>query len=138
LNLLSIRSNLSSCVTFLSNWNYELYFLVNLMSSLLCGWVEYNNFVMLQVCVDVFVTTQTYVDIASISTIPRTTGGQVYLNAKVCCLSKHMWCIHRNLNVKLLIFSRFIIITHSQLFLILQSFTTILDGISLGHKVLRL
>ncbi|KAK2405457.1 Sec23/Sec24 protein transport family protein [Trifolium repens] len=31
-----------------------------------------------QVCVDVFVTTQTYVDIASISTIPRTTGGQVY------------------------------------------------------------
>ncbi|OIV91281.1 hypothetical protein TanjilG_01812 [Lupinus angustifolius] len=31
-----------------------------------------------QVCVDVFVTTQTYVDIASISIIPRTTGGQVY------------------------------------------------------------
>ncbi|KAL9317068.1 hypothetical protein ACSQ67_013585 [Phaseolus vulgaris] len=31
-----------------------------------------------QVCVDVFVTTQTYVDIASISVIPRTTGGQVY------------------------------------------------------------
>ncbi|KAL5070735.1 hypothetical protein RYX36_021622 [Vicia faba] len=31
-----------------------------------------------QVCVDVFVTTQTYVDIASISAIPRTTGGQVY------------------------------------------------------------
>ncbi|MFQ6639812.1 hypothetical protein Gotur_016722, partial [Gossypium turneri] len=29
-----------------------------------------------QVCVDVFVTTQTYVDIASISVIPRTTGGQ--------------------------------------------------------------
>ncbi|KAL5194659.1 Protein transport protein Sec24-like CEF [Glycine soja] len=29
-----------------------------------------------QVCVDVFVTTQTYVDIASISAIPRTTGGQ--------------------------------------------------------------
>lgn len=33
----------------------------------------------MQVCVDVFVTTQTYVDIASISVIPRTTGGQVYL-----------------------------------------------------------
>lgn len=32
------------------------------------------------------------------------------------------------LNVKLLIFSRSIIITHSQLFLILQSFTMILDG----------
>uniref|UniRef100_A0A5B6ZX03 Uncharacterized protein n=1 Tax=Davidia involucrata TaxID=16924 RepID=A0A5B6ZX03_DAVIN len=31
-----------------------------------------------QVCVDVFITTQTYVDIASISIIPRTTGGQVY------------------------------------------------------------
>ncbi|XP_022768178.1 protein transport protein Sec24-like At4g32640 isoform X2 [Durio zibethinus] len=31
-----------------------------------------------QVCVDVFVTTQTYVDTASISVIPRTTGGQVY------------------------------------------------------------
>ncbi|XVF64559.1 hypothetical protein PTKIN_Ptkin09bG0178500 [Pterospermum kingtungense] len=31
-----------------------------------------------QVCVDVFITSQTYVDIASISVIPRTTGGQVY------------------------------------------------------------
>ncbi|KAM7280123.1 hypothetical protein ACFE04_007257 [Oxalis oulophora] len=31
-----------------------------------------------QVCVDVFLTTQTYVDIASISVIHRTTGGQVY------------------------------------------------------------
>ncbi|XP_018839308.1 protein transport protein Sec24-like At4g32640 [Juglans regia] len=31
-----------------------------------------------QVCVDVFITTQTYIDIASISVIPRTTGGQVY------------------------------------------------------------
>ncbi|XP_057475102.1 protein transport protein SEC24 C-like isoform X2 [Actinidia eriantha] len=31
-----------------------------------------------QVCVDVFITTQTYVDVASISVIPRTTGGQVY------------------------------------------------------------
>ncbi|KAK8620249.1 hypothetical protein V6N13_066730 [Hibiscus sabdariffa] len=31
-----------------------------------------------QVCVDVFITTQTYVDIASISVIPGTTGGQVY------------------------------------------------------------
>ncbi|KAE9611541.1 putative von Willebrand factor, type A, Zinc finger, Sec23/Sec24-type, sec23/Sec24, trunk [Lupinus albus] len=31
-----------------------------------------------QVCVDVFVTTQTYVDIASLSVIPQTTGGQVY------------------------------------------------------------
>jgi len=44
-------------------------------------WVKYNSFVMLQVCVDLFVTTQTYADIASISTIPRTTGGQVYINA---------------------------------------------------------
>ncbi|KAL2539649.1 Protein transport protein Sec24-like [Abeliophyllum distichum] len=31
-----------------------------------------------QVCVDLFITTQTYVDIASISVIPRTTGGRVY------------------------------------------------------------
>ncbi|XP_020247316.1 protein transport protein Sec24-like At4g32640 [Asparagus officinalis] len=31
-----------------------------------------------QVCVDIFITAQTYVDIASISTVPRTTGGQVY------------------------------------------------------------
>ncbi|GJW98355.1 transport protein Sec24-like protein [Tanacetum coccineum] len=31
-----------------------------------------------QVSVDVFITTQSYVDIASISIIPRTTGGQVY------------------------------------------------------------
>jgi len=31
-----------------------------------------------QVCVDVFITTQTYVDIASVSVIPRTTGGKVY------------------------------------------------------------
>ncbi|KAL8474498.1 hypothetical protein ACS0TY_031090 [Phlomoides rotata] len=31
-----------------------------------------------QVCVDLFITTQTYVDIASLSVIPRTTGGQVY------------------------------------------------------------
>lgn len=31
-----------------------------------------------QVSVDIFVTTQTYVDIASISVVPRTTGGQVY------------------------------------------------------------
>ncbi|KAK4765115.1 hypothetical protein SAY86_026205 [Trapa natans] len=31
-----------------------------------------------QVCVDVFLTTQSYIDIASISVVPRTTGGQVY------------------------------------------------------------
>ncbi|CAL1382089.1 unnamed protein product [Linum trigynum] len=31
-----------------------------------------------QVCVDVFITTKTYVDIASISVIPKVTGGQVY------------------------------------------------------------
>ncbi|GFP82423.1 protein transport protein sec24-like cef [Phtheirospermum japonicum] len=31
-----------------------------------------------QVCVDLFITTQAYVDIASLSVIPRTTGGQVY------------------------------------------------------------
>lgn len=43
---------------------------------------------MLQVCVDVFVTTQTYVDIASISAIPRTTGGQVYMNVLMALLFK--------------------------------------------------
>ncbi|XP_022773266.1 protein transport protein Sec24-like At4g32640 isoform X2 [Durio zibethinus] len=37
--------------------------------------IEFAEF---QVCVDIFVTTQTYIDIASISVIPRTTGGQVY------------------------------------------------------------
>ncbi|WCJ18657.1 Sec23/Sec24 protein transport family protein [Euphorbia peplus] len=31
-----------------------------------------------QVCVDVFITTHGYVDISSISVIPKTTGGQVY------------------------------------------------------------
>ncbi|KAL5715392.1 Protein transport protein Sec24C [Ranunculus cassubicifolius] len=31
-----------------------------------------------QVCVDIFLTSQTYVDIASASVIPNTTGGQVY------------------------------------------------------------
>ncbi|GAB4858715.1 Protein transport protein Sec24C [Ancistrocladus abbreviatus] len=31
-----------------------------------------------QVCVDVFIVSQNYVDIASISVVPRTTGGQVY------------------------------------------------------------
>ncbi|KAK9138927.1 hypothetical protein Sjap_009521 [Stephania japonica] len=31
-----------------------------------------------QVCVDIFITCQAYVDIASISVVPRTTGGQVY------------------------------------------------------------
>lgn len=30
-----------------------------------------------QVCVDLFITTQTYVDIASLSVVTRTTGGQV-------------------------------------------------------------
>lgn len=36
---------------------------------------------LLQVCVDVFLTTQSYVDIASISVIPKTTGGQVTILA---------------------------------------------------------
>ncbi|XP_073296685.1 protein transport protein SEC24 B-like isoform X2 [Primulina huaijiensis] len=31
-----------------------------------------------QVCVDLFITSQTYVDIASLSVVSRTTGGQVY------------------------------------------------------------
>ncbi|XP_051115732.1 protein transport protein Sec24-like At4g32640 [Andrographis paniculata] len=31
-----------------------------------------------QVCIDLFITTQSYVDIASLSVVPRTTGGQVY------------------------------------------------------------
>lgn len=37
--------------------------------------IEFAEF---QVCVDLFITTQTYVDIASLSVVPRTTGGQVY------------------------------------------------------------
>lgn len=47
-------------------------------------------FLMRQVCVDVFVTTQTYVDIASISVIPRTTGGQVYVNVFMALFFKYM------------------------------------------------
>lgn len=38
--------------------------------------IEFSEY---QVCVDIFLPTQTYVDIASISVIPKTTGGQVYL-----------------------------------------------------------
>ncbi|XP_039120781.1 protein transport protein Sec24-like At4g32640 isoform X1 [Dioscorea cayenensis subsp. rotundata] len=37
--------------------------------------IEFAEF---QVCVDIFLTTQSFVDIASISVVPRTTGGQVY------------------------------------------------------------
>ncbi|CAO2841330.1 unnamed protein product [Amaranthus hypochondriacus] len=37
--------------------------------------IEFAEF---QVCVDLFITTQSYVDIASISVVSRTTGGQVY------------------------------------------------------------
>ncbi|KNA05597.1 hypothetical protein SOVF_188880 [Spinacia oleracea] len=37
--------------------------------------IEFAEF---QVCVDFFITTQSYVDVASISVIPKTTGGQVY------------------------------------------------------------
>ncbi|GAV90421.1 Gelsolin domain-containing protein/zf-Sec23_Sec24 domain-containing protein/Sec23_trunk domain-containing protein/Sec23_helical domain-containing protein/Sec23_BS domain-containing protein [Cephalotus follicularis] len=40
-----------------------------------------------QVCVDLFITTQTYVDIASVSVIPRTTGGQVYFYYPFSALS---------------------------------------------------
>ncbi|KAK4486180.1 hypothetical protein RD792_008849 [Penstemon davidsonii] len=36
------------------------------------------DFAEYQVCVDLFITSQTYVDIASLSVVPRTTGGQVY------------------------------------------------------------
>ncbi|XP_042480943.1 protein transport protein Sec24-like At4g32640 [Macadamia integrifolia] len=36
--------------------------------------IEFSEY---QVCVDVFITTQSYVDIASISVVPKTTGGQV-------------------------------------------------------------
>ncbi|GJV35961.1 transport protein Sec24-like protein [Tanacetum coccineum] len=43
-----------------------------IMKTLAIEFAEY------QVSVDVFITTQSYVDIASISVIPRTTGGQVY------------------------------------------------------------
>lgn len=43
--------------------------------------VEHNFFhEIFQVCVDLFITTQSYIDIASISVIPRTTGGQVLMN----------------------------------------------------------
>lgn len=44
----------------------------------LYGLIIYH--VTLQVCVDIFITAQTYVDIASTSVIPRTTGGQVLEN----------------------------------------------------------
>ncbi|KAJ4964766.1 hypothetical protein NE237_016615 [Protea cynaroides] len=37
--------------------------------------IEFSEY---QVCVDVFITTQNYVDIASISVVPKTTGGQIY------------------------------------------------------------
>ncbi|KAG6404126.1 hypothetical protein SASPL_136366 [Salvia splendens] len=37
-----------------------------------------TEFAEFQVCVDLFITTQTYVDVASLSVVPRTTGGQVY------------------------------------------------------------
>nr|XP_043624506.1 protein transport protein Sec24-like At4g32640 isoform X2 [Erigeron canadensis] len=37
-----------------------------------------TEFAEYQVSVDVFITTQSYIDIASISVIPKTTGGQVY------------------------------------------------------------
>lgn len=32
---------------------------------------------------DVFLTTQSYIDIASISVVPRTTGGQVFLTSQL-------------------------------------------------------
>jgi protein transport protein SEC24 len=31
-----------------------------------------------QVCADLFLTSQNYLDIASLSVVPRTTGGQIY------------------------------------------------------------
>ncbi|XP_042483805.1 protein transport protein Sec24-like At4g32640 [Macadamia integrifolia] len=37
--------------------------------------IEFSEY---QVCVDVFITTQSYVDIASVSVVPKTTGGQIY------------------------------------------------------------
>lgn len=37
-----------------------------------------TEFAEYQVCVDIFITTQRYVDIASISVISKTTGGQIY------------------------------------------------------------
>lgn len=43
----------------------------------MCLWGNCYYPDLFQVCVDVFITTQTYIDIASISVIPRTTGGQV-------------------------------------------------------------
>nr|KAJ0207773.1 hypothetical protein LSAT_V11C500280400 [Lactuca sativa] len=44
----------------------------NTMKTMAIEFAEY------QVSVDVFITTQSYVDIASISVIPKTTGGQLY------------------------------------------------------------
>jgi len=99
LNLLSIRLILStfgcdSRITFMSGWSYWLIFLVSLFDGQLdMGSVKYNYFVMLQVCVDVFVTTQTYVDIASISVIPRTTGGQVNVNYYGSVVEVNDWSI---------------------------------------------
>lgn len=58
-----------------------LYFLVDILTLILSGKRDfYGPFMTLQVCVDIFITAQTYVDVASISVIPRTTGGQVQDN----------------------------------------------------------
>lgn len=46
-----------------------------------------------QVCVDLFMTAQTYVDIASISVIPSTTGGQVLMNDVLCIYWILFWVL---------------------------------------------
>lgn len=52
--------------------------LLGMQNCLLSGDATFNFAITIcQVCVDIFLTTQTYVDIASISVVPSTTGGQV-------------------------------------------------------------
>jgi len=61
---------------YLSTWVF--YFLG---FELACGVIIFPSF---QVCVDVFLTTQSYVDIASISVVPQTTGGRVGILPSTC------------------------------------------------------
>ncbi|CAA0806865.1 Protein transport protein Sec24-like [Striga hermonthica] len=42
-----------------------------------------------QVCIDLFITTQSYVDIASLSVFPRTTGGQIDCDKTIMVTLKH-------------------------------------------------
>lgn len=53
-----------------------------------------------QVCVDIFITTQTYVDIASISVVPGTTGGQVTISSEFVLGSKYV-VVHKSIIFKI-------------------------------------